>query len=131
MKDCNPVSTPVNISSKLTHATNEKDECIDKPQCQSSIGSLMYLSVSTRPDVSSAVSCLARFTFKPTKQHRTALKHLFRYLKHTMKYGILYTKEGVCECIGFSDADWAASINRHLVMCLCLVEEQCHGAVRS
>ena len=39
MKDCNP------ISSKLTHAT-DKDDCINQPQYQSAIGSLMYLSVS-------------------------------------------------------------------------------------
>ena len=39
MKDCNP------ISLKLTHAT-DKDDCINQPQYQSAIGSLMYLSVS-------------------------------------------------------------------------------------
>ena len=110
MEDCKPVSTPVDISSKLAHATDE-DDSIDQQRYQSAIGSLMYLSVSTRPDISYAVSSLARFSSKPTKEHWTALKRLLRYLKGTTKYGILYTKGGASKCIGFSDADWAGDIN--------------------
>lgn len=48
MQDCKPVSTPVDVSSKLVLATDE-DECVNRQQYQSAIGSLMYLSVSTRP----------------------------------------------------------------------------------
>ena len=110
MKDCNPVSTPVDISLKLTPA-NEEDDCMDQPQYQSAIGSLMYLSVSTRPDISYAVSSLARYSSKPTKQHWTALKRLLRYLKGTTKYGILFSKEATSQCIGFSDADWAGDVS--------------------
>ena len=110
MEDCNPVSTPVDISSKLTHAT-DNDDCINQHEYQSAIGSLMYLSVSTRPDISYAVSSLARFSSKPTKEHWTALKRLLRYLKGSTKYGILYMKGGTSECIGFSDADWAGDTN--------------------
>ncbi len=50
MEDCKPVSTPVNTSSKLTQATDE-DKCVDQTLYQSAVGSLMYLSVSTRPDI--------------------------------------------------------------------------------
>ena len=110
MEDCNPVSTPVDISSKLTHAT-DNDDCMNQHEYQSAIGSLMYLSVSTRPDISYAVSSLARFSSKPTKEHWTALKRLLRYLKGSTKYGILYMKGGTSECIGFSDADWAGDTN--------------------
>ena len=110
MKDSNPVSTPVDVGLKLTNATEEEDS-VDQPLYQSAIGSLMYLSVSTRPDISYAVSSLARFSSKPTRQHWIALKRLLRYLKGTTKYGILFSKEGSSECIGFSDADWAGDVN--------------------
>lgn len=110
MEECKPVSTPVDISTKLTQATDE-DNCIDQQKYQSAIGSLMYLSVSTRPDISFAVSSLAKFSSKPTKEHWTALKRLLRYLKGTMKFGILYKKGGVTEYIGFSDVDWAGDTN--------------------
>ena len=71
----------------------------------------MYLSVSTRPEIVYAVENLARFSPKPNKEHWTALKRVLRYLKETIKNGILYsqTKSGECAC--FSDADWAGDIN--------------------
>ena len=110
MQDCKPVSTPVSSSSKLIKAT-DKDEGVDQKEYQSAIGSLMYLSVSTRLDIPYAVSSLARFTSKPTNEHWTALKRLLRYLKGTLNLGILYTKDEKRSCIGYTDADWAGDIN--------------------
>ncbi len=81
MQDCKPVKTPVSVGNKLNKAT-DSDECVDQTRYQSAIGSLMYLSVSTRPDVLYAVSSLARFNSKPTRDHWTALKRLLRYLQH-------------------------------------------------
>ena len=72
MQDCKAVSAPVDISTKLVNATS-KDECVDQQLYQSAIGSLLYLSVSTRPDIAYAVSTLARFSSSPTQQHWTAL----------------------------------------------------------
>ena len=113
MEECKPVSlhsSPVNVSSKLMVATDE-DECVDQQLYQSAIGGPMYLSVSTRPDITYAVGSLARFSPKPTKTHLTALKRVLRYLKGTMKHGILYSQNESDVCGGFSDADWAGDIN--------------------
>ena len=110
MQDCKAVCTPVDISTKLVKATSE-DECVDQQLYQSAIGSLLYLSVSTRPDITYAVSTLARFSSSPTQQHWTALKRVMRYLKGTTNYGIMYNKKGSQECICYSDADWAGDIN--------------------
>ena len=78
MQDCKPVGTPVNIGSTLNKATDD-DECVDQKKYQSAIGSLMYLSVCTRPDIAFSVNSLAQFTSQPTKDHWTALKRLLRY----------------------------------------------------
>ena len=71
----------------------------------------MYLSVSMRPDITYAVSTLARFSSSPMQQHWTALKRVMRYLKGTTSYGIMYNKKGSQECICYSDADWAGDVN--------------------
>ena len=71
----------------------------------------MYLSISTRPDISYAVDNLAKFSSKPTNIYRMALKHVLRYLKGTMNYGISYKREESNNCVGFSDTDWAGDIN--------------------
>ena len=34
------------------------------------------------------------------------MKCIFRYLKGTLNYGLLLSKEGSADCVGFSDADW-------------------------
>ncbi len=62
----------------------------------------MYLSVSTRPDISSS---------KPTTEHWTALKRLLRYLKETLNRGIHYNKDGSSTIVGYTDADWAGDVN--------------------
>ena len=60
------VGTPVNPGSHLMKTTEEEDT--DEPRLyQSLVGSLMYLSVCTRPDLAYSVSTLAKFSSKPNK----------------------------------------------------------------
>ena len=42
------------------------------------IGSVMYLMVSTRPDIAYSVSCLSRYMSDPGQPHWEALKWLLR-----------------------------------------------------
>ena len=79
MQSCKPVSTPAEPGTKLRIAS-ETDECVDREMYQSAIGSLMYLSVGTRPDITYIVSNLARFSSKPTTDHWNAVKRVMRYL---------------------------------------------------
>ncbi|PIK49151.1 putative Gag-pol polyprotein [Apostichopus japonicus] len=110
MENSKPVSTPVEVSSKLVKAT-EESELVDQGLYQSIVGSLLYLSTMTRPDINFAVCNVAKFTSEPTKHHLTAVKRILRYLRGTINYGLLYTKDGSNECIGYSDADWAGDVN--------------------
>ena len=53
------------------------------------------------------ITCLelARYTNNPAKEHWFALVRVLRYLKHTVEYGLQYTRyPSVIE--GFSDANW-------------------------
>ena len=77
---------------------------------QSAVGSLLYLSIRTRPDIAFAVNNVARFCSSPTTQHWTAVKHIFRYLRET-QLGLLYSKGESDALIGYSDADWGGDCN--------------------
>ncbi len=105
MEDCKPVSTPVSVGQQLIQA-KDGEELVDQTRYQSLIGSLMYLSICTRPDITYSVSNLARFSQHPTREHWTGVKRLLRYLKGTADLGILYTREKSGELRGFTDADW-------------------------
>ena len=68
----------------------------------------------TRPDIAYAVSNVAKFCTKPTKEHWTAVKRIVRYLKGTPNHGLLYKSQPSADSsafVGFSDSDWAGDID--------------------
>ena len=107
MQDSKPTGTSIDVNSKFQPAITQADP-VKQIEYQSAVGSLMYLAVSTRPNIAFAVNNLARFNSSPQKEHRTALKRVLRYFKGTLRnYGIHYKQDGLDKCIGYSHADWA------------------------
>ena len=106
-----PISTPVDVSISLEKAGDDFAPC-DVEKYQSAVGALLYLSMRTRPDITFAVCNVAKFASKPTLSHWLAVKRIFRYLKGTTNFGIMYNRHnGSDDCIGYSDADWAGDNN--------------------
>jgi hypothetical protein len=56
------------------------------------IGSLLYLAITSRPDISFAVGCLSRQLHEPFNYHLTAAKHLLRYLAGTKTLRLQFGK---------------------------------------
>lgn len=112
MGECRPVNVPFAAGTNLLKAT-EQTEGVDATLSQSAVGSLLYLSGWTRPDIAFAVSQVARFCSNPTTELWTAVKRILRYLKGTPTYGLMYTTSGDTSgiLIGYSDADWADDVN--------------------
>ena len=70
------------------------------------VGSLMYLMVCTRPDISHAIEVISRYITNPGKEHWAAVKWVLRYLSSTSKYCITF--DGRCDVVcGYVDADFA------------------------
>ncbi|PLW35289.1 hypothetical protein PCASD_13664 [Puccinia coronata f. sp. avenae] len=70
------------------------------------IGSLNYLSILTRPDISYAVSKLSQFLEHPGLPHFTAAMQVFRYLNRTMYRGLHFQKQDTYNLRAFIDSDW-------------------------
>uniref|UniRef100_A0A1X7TFS6 Reverse transcriptase Ty1/copia-type domain-containing protein n=1 Tax=Amphimedon queenslandica TaxID=400682 RepID=A0A1X7TFS6_AMPQE len=81
----------VDIAIKLVKRI-ETNEYVDASQYQSVIGSLLYLSMKTRPDFTFAVGLAAPISSNLTSQHLTALKRIFQCLRKTTNYGLLFRK---------------------------------------
>lgn len=75
------------------------------------IGSLLWLSNCTRPDITTVINCLARFVEHPTVTHWQGIKRVLRYLRGTSRKGLLYkfgSGPGVqLQPVVYSDANWA------------------------
>jgi hypothetical protein len=78
------------------------------------IGSLMYASVATRPDITFAISYLSQFLENPGRVHWEAVKRVLRYLSGTKTHALTYGNEHH-DIIGFTDADGASQEHRHAI----------------
>ena len=101
-------SIPMNPGCKLCDSTSAPLTTEMYDTFRSVLGKCMWLSTSTRPDITFAVNKIARFASNPTKDHWNALVHLVRYIKGTVDLGLRF-KPGEFSVQGYTDADYASS----------------------
>ncbi|XP_070133572.1 uncharacterized protein [Drosophila bipectinata] len=95
MEDCKPNATPLENLCVL-------EDCPRANQKQY----LLYLAMTTRPDIVHCVAKLAQTCSDPHKEHEVAAKRVLRYLKGTSSLKLHFVRNGVpVHC--FVDADWA------------------------
>ena len=112
MEDTTPVKVPMSSSCNFTKL-QDGEKPTDAPYRQV-LGSLMYAMVSTRPDLSYAVSNLAQFMSNPGPDHWKALKTVLRYIKGTLHYGLLFKGDSGSSSstlLGYSDSDFARDLD--------------------
>lgn len=106
MLDCHTSNT--SMECKLNLSIGNKCDTSIPYQCL--IGSSMYLSVSTRPDISYSVSYMSQFNNCFTKEHWQHAKRILRYLKKTKHYVLKYDSKLNSEITGYVDADWGSDV---------------------
>ena len=111
MQQAQPKAIPLTVGTQLTKASDDS-QLLDKQQFGYAelIGSLLYLSVCTRPDIAQAVGALSRFMAAPTFQHWQAARGVVRYLSGTVHTGISYGHV-VAPLVGYCDADFAGDVD--------------------
>jgi len=118
LADAKPYGTPMVPSasySKHNSPSSPTDVmCMCKVPYHEAIGSLMYITITTRPDISFAVSCLSQFLENPGEVHWQAVKHVFRYLAGTWDQALTYGTEQH-ELQGYTDADGTLQEHRHAI----------------
>ena len=136
IKDKKVASTAADYGKPLTKAqcptTDEERLEMAKYPYREVVGSLMYLSVGVRPDISFIVSELSKYLANPGLAHWNAAVRVLRYLKGCPSLGVTYKrgegrkatlqaysdfnykgpsrrqqqKEKKLKLVAFSDADW-------------------------
>lgn len=95
---------------------------------QEAVGSLLYLTQGTRPDIAFAVNDVSRFNSNFGIQHWKAVKRIIRYLKGSINLKLVYSKIGNQQLSGYTDADWASDVDKRR-SCTGYVFKMCNGAV--
>ena len=88
----------------------EKAEMAKVPY-SSTVGSLMYAMICTRPDIAYAVGVVSRYMSNPGKKHWEAVKGVMRYLNGTKKLCICFGKKEAC-VLGYTDADYVGDMDK-------------------
>jgi hypothetical protein len=92
MANAKPARTPMDEHKSLIIDTDLQTEAelrgADQSQYLQAVGSLMYLMVTTRPDLAYAVGVVSRYSADPRAIHWAAVKRIIRYLAGTLDYGI-------------------------------------------
>ncbi|XP_049855294.1 uncharacterized protein LOC126335864 [Schistocerca gregaria] len=100
MSECNTISTPIGREDN-----NQNEEVSSSVPYREAFGCLMYLSTVTPPDISFAVNKAARAMEKPTTEDWDRVNRIFRHLKGTLHFGIVYNKKEELKI--YADADFA------------------------
>jgi hypothetical protein len=104
MAGCKERATP------LEQPTEDQDtsELLDlnRYPYRSAVGSLIYLSTCTRPDIAHAVGELGRHMQAPRQSNWEAVKRVLRYLQGTKHHALTYGSSPSMRPTAYSDASW-------------------------
>ena len=75
------------------------------------VGSLMWLSTMTRPDIANAVRAVARYAHEPTERLWQAITKILSYLNGTKSLGITNVRGSGLSLNVYADADYANKKN--------------------
>jgi hypothetical protein len=101
MNNVKPVNIPFashfKLSSGLCPSSEEEKDYMSRVPYANAVGSLMYVMVCTRPDISHAVGVVSRYMENPGREHWNAVKWVLRYLRGTSDYCITFNgSSGLC-----------------------------------
>ena len=98
------------LSKEQSPKTAEERDHMALVPYASTVGSLMYAMVCTRPDIAHAVGVVSRYMANPGKEHWEAVKWLLRYLRGTSSTSLCFGK-GKVTLQGFVDADLGGDVD--------------------
>lgn len=118
LADSKPAAVPMDPGLKLSRDQSPKSVAeaahMKNVPYRAAVGSLMHLTVGTRPDIAFAVSTVAQFNNAPGVAHWEAVKQIYRYLAGTKTFALTFgiTESGL---VGYTDADGATQEHRRAI----------------
>lgn len=112
MSDAKGNSVPADPHTVLQSPDEPSREYAEKIPYREAVGSLLFLAMVSRPDIEYAVNVVSRYSSNYDNSHWQAVKRIFRYLKETCSWGILYSGGGSeAVLMGYLDSDFAGDVD--------------------
>lgn len=105
-----------NVPMQVSYGKSKESQValLSNKEYQKLLGSLLYVSVNTRPDIAASISILAQKVSAPTQEDWNELKRVVKYLKGTadMKLALAKQNHKGDQLYGYSDANFAGESDR-------------------
>ena len=115
MKDCSPSVAAIVKGDRFNlnqcpKNDFENEEMKNTPYAVV-VGSIMYVQVCTKPDITFLVSMLGRYQSNPSMDHWRAAKKVLGYLQGTKEYMLMYRRMDNLEIIGYSNSNFTGCVD--------------------
>ena len=98
------------LTTKHCPSSDDEKEDMKKVSYASTIHSLMYAMVCTRPDIAHAVGVVSRFLSNSGREHWNAVKWVMRYLCGTSSLSLCFGTGKTILC-GYTYSDMAGDVD--------------------
>lgn len=109
--DAYSVLTPADSNVQLQTPRPDNDSVVPDIPYQELVGTLLYMQVSTQPDITHAVNKVSQFSSNFRQIHCTAVSRSAKYLRCTSDYSLCYDGTGQSTC---ADADFVGDLDEWL-----------------
>ena len=107
MWECKGTPTPMGTKKYSVAKEDFQATKASRTAYQSAVGSLIYAMLGTRPDIAYAVSVVSRYSSNLNESHWKAVKRIFRYLRQTVNYQLVYRGD-LRPLARYTDTNWAS-----------------------
>jgi hypothetical protein len=115
MAECNAVATPfppgIQLVALPLDSQGQPIGVLDHDRYRTLVGSLLYASTHIRIDIAFTVGVLSRYLNAPGLSHWRVAKHLLRYIKGTIEYGLIFDGTCIQDLIIHADSDYATQVD--------------------
>ncbi|KAL4280301.1 hypothetical protein GQ457_03G018780 [Hibiscus cannabinus] len=101
-----PMRHVISLSKEMCPSTPQERERMSQIPYASTIGSIRYSMICTRPSLSNALSMTSRYQSNLGEGHCVAVKNILNYLRRTKDVFLVYVGEEELSIKGYTDASF-------------------------
>ena len=105
-----PAHPDISLTMDMSPQNEQEIAAMKEVPYKSILGQLLFIAITARPDLATAVSACGKFAHNPGRKHWEAILHILKYLQGTRHLQLILGGESKgFELSAYCDADWAGN----------------------